>query len=115
MERFYSKEENRMIRELSDYQEKVTAFYRLWTMKESYIKARGDGLFNTSLSSLSFVEYQNEHYSIQHSFKGSYFKTFSIQPNYVLSLCTKDSIKSCVIDYPNVESFLRLKNISSIL
>ena len=42
-ERFFSEEEKAMLRAIPE-NARNDAFYRLWTMKESYIKATGDGL-----------------------------------------------------------------------
>ena len=48
-ERFFSPGERRLIRELDENQ-KLTAFFRLWTCKEAFLKAHGAGL-SRSLSS----------------------------------------------------------------
>lgn len=42
--RFFSSEENLMLSSLSDESEKDELFFRLWTLKESYMKATGKGL-----------------------------------------------------------------------
>ncbi|HEX7176360.1 MAG TPA: 4'-phosphopantetheinyl transferase superfamily protein [Pyrinomonadaceae bacterium] len=43
-ERFFSRREAEALRALPEGRERVEAFYRCWTRKEAYIKAKGEGL-----------------------------------------------------------------------
>lgn len=42
--RFFAEGEKRYLESIEDPEEKNTAFYRLWTLKESYMKTTGDGV-----------------------------------------------------------------------
>jgi 4'-phosphopantetheinyl transferase len=47
-ERFFSRAEVSWIREAGDHSRRVSRFLRLWTRKESYLKATGQGLAGLS-------------------------------------------------------------------
>jgi 4'-phosphopantetheinyl transferase len=70
--------------------ERLAFFYLLWTLKESYVKAVGKGL---SISLKQFTIHVMEssiHMSSldpQHD-RRHHFTTYSIDPNYALSLCS---------------------------
>lgn len=52
-ERFFSKKEVRDIFSCSSEQDRIDKFYQIWTLKESYVKALGKGLY-IPLSSFEF-------------------------------------------------------------
>jgi 4'-phosphopantetheinyl transferase len=53
-ERYFSTEETALLRATESYQQQVQLFFRLWTAKESLIKATGEGL-QRALDSFSFA------------------------------------------------------------
>lgn len=85
-ERFFSTDEYKELM-LKTGSEKLTYFYELWTLKESYIKAIGKGLaiplnsftIKTSASKIT-VESADEYI-------GYYFKQYMLDNRYKLSVC----------------------------
>ena len=56
--RFFSNDEYRFLMEISE-EKRLTYFYKIWTLKESYIKAEGMGM-SLALDSFSILPYENE-------------------------------------------------------
>ncbi len=90
MERIFTIEEQEYILMQED---KIKAFYEIWTLKESYIKALGLGLYK-DLKSFSVTPLIKS--------LGEYnFKNFYIE-NYVISICSLDKINENIIEV-NIE------------
>ncbi len=89
-ERFFTPEENSFIDSRAD---KSAAFYRVWTLKESFMKATGLG-FSLSLSDFS-VNIDGENISVLQNIDGnSYsFREINCFDGYACSLCIKE--KNC--------------------
>ncbi len=86
-ERFYTREEyNLLIRTPKDDQ--LSMFYKLWTLKESYIKAVGKGL-GIPLNSFSFKLCNNdiELYVNDIRCKEYCFTSLSLDPLHSMSIC----------------------------
>lgn len=87
-ERFFSKDEYRELLE-KDEEMRLTYFYMLWTLKESYIKADGKGLA-IPLDSFT-VSIRNDRVFIQTS-DGSpnyFFKQHKLEDTHMLSVCAR--------------------------
>ncbi|WP_270564189.1 4'-phosphopantetheinyl transferase family protein [Clostridium beijerinckii] len=68
--------------------EREAYFYELWTLKESYIKARGMGM---AMPLNSFAICINEHkINIKTKFKNYNFHQYNIDENYKLSVCSQN-------------------------
>ncbi len=86
--RFFSPQEADMIKSAASDDEKNGLFFRLWTLKESFVKATGRGMmpgfFEVSLELIpggaKTVESAGESY---------FFKSFSPEHGYQVSLCGK--------------------------
>ncbi len=79
-DRFFSPSERRLLNSIEDKNEKIKMFYRLWTLKESYIKAVGTGL-KTPLGSFSVTTREN--------LNGYHFKEYYISDGYAYAVCGK--------------------------
>ena len=77
--------------------EQINCFFDLWTLKESYIKTIGKGLY-TPLNSFSIKKESRTSISYKHISKNFYFKQYNIDPNYKLSACaTRDEFPQEII------------------
>ncbi len=91
-ERFFSDEEHSDLIKKKE-SEKLSYFYTLWTLKESYIKALGMGL-SIPLKSFAVKAYNNYIDLIRSSEpnKGNiFFKQYKIHPNYKLAVCANNN------------------------
>ncbi len=79
--RFFSEEEQALIKKQPD----SSSFTRIWTRKESYVKATGAGI-KTSFPSFSTVEELVKQTETDDNF---YLKSYDVIPEYWLSVCTK--------------------------
>lgn len=77
--------------------EQINYFYDLWTLKESYIKTIGKGLY-TPLNSFSIKKESRALILYKNIPKNFYFKQYNIDPNYKLSACaTRDEFPQEII------------------
>ncbi|WP_081751260.1 4'-phosphopantetheinyl transferase family protein [Paenibacillus sp. FSL R7-277] len=73
---------------LKDEKEKIQYFYDLWTLKESYIKAYGQGL-TIPLNLVSFSVNGNDIlFENRHSPERYYFRQYQVHPQYKLAVCS---------------------------
>ncbi|EEK50834.1 4'-phosphopantetheinyl transferase superfamily protein [Bacillus cereus ATCC 10876] len=77
--------------------EQINYFYDLWTLKESYIKTIGKGLYNP-LNSFSIKKESRALILYKNIPKNFYFKQYNIDLNYKLSACaTRDEFPQEII------------------
>jgi len=98
-EQFFAKEEYNDLLEKPASQ-RISYFYELWTLKESYIKANGKGLY-LDLNSFSFKIHNNTIYFKNKSEKENfYFFQYNIDTDYKMAICAKqDSFTNQVIEF----------------
>lgn len=87
---FFSKEEYHTLINL-DISQRLSYFYQLWTLKESYIKALGKGV-SIPLDSFSFkIINSNIIFKTETEFRKCYFKQYNIDINYKMAVCAYES------------------------
>lgn len=119
-DRFFNQKEAELIKNQQTNEQKLDLFFRIWTLKESFIKATGKGLSEKLQSfyfdfisddfenavlvlekSLSFSKNQknNEHFS----YEQFSFKQIPLDDNYKLSVCCSSKIDK--IDIVSTKDF----------
>lgn len=100
--RYYTKEEYDWILSF-DEKDRIEAFYKIWTLKESYIKFEGKGL-SISLSSFGFI-IENEDICLKKEnklFSEIKFKNYDVENAYKMSVCYKEKDKCSKITIKHV-------------
>jgi 4'-phosphopantetheinyl transferase len=87
-EHYFTADENIDLNKLTD-REKLIYFFKLWVLKESYIKAEGKGLM-IPLKSFGFKICKNNRIIFKKSEKKEkyYFKLYNYLSEYELAICT---------------------------
>lgn len=86
-ERFFAKEEYEWLIK-QDVSYRINCFYKLWTLKESYVKLKGRGL-GIPFDSFSFnVDYKNNIYELNKPKEEIYLSSYNLDDSYELSLCS---------------------------
>jgi 4'-phosphopantetheinyl transferase len=89
-ERFFTHQEYLMLMSTPE-NEKLEMFYKLWTLKESYVKYRGTGL-SLPLNSFSFEIIKGRIYFQSGIGDTPCFKNFNEIEDYQVSVCSKNRI-----------------------
>ncbi|PFJ04300.1 4'-phosphopantetheinyl transferase [Bacillus cereus] len=93
---FFSEEEFYDLSNLNS-DEQINYFYDLWTLKESYIKTIGKGLY-IPLNSFSIKKESRTLISYKNIPRNFYFRQYNIDPNYKISVCaTRDELPQEII------------------
>ncbi|MCR1974329.1 4'-phosphopantetheinyl transferase superfamily protein [Clostridium sporogenes] len=72
-----------------DINVQLNKFYEIWVLKESYIKCCGQGLSIPLKSfSINIEEYENIKVTINNKYKEHKFKSFDIDLNYKMAVCS---------------------------
>lgn len=97
--RFYTNEEYKLILSNNDIEKQKKIFYKMWTLKESYLKLTGKGII-AGLDSVDFSEVDYNYIFLENKTKNNkifsfvqngevyYFHNFDIE-DYMISICTK--------------------------
>lgn len=88
-ERFFTPSEITDMNTVGSQEEQIKYFYQLWTLKESYMKAIGDGL-TMSLSSFSFAKNEEGFYLSKSKYGAEWvFHSQKWNEDAYLSICSK--------------------------
>lgn len=92
--RFFTKEEYRNLMK-SDEQERLSYFYDLWTIKESFVKQMGTGL-SVPLDVISVNIDVNRQISLlwENENVPCFFKQFDVGPDYKMTVCSATGVFS---------------------
>lgn len=82
---FFSEEEFYDLSNMN-FDEQINYFFDLWTLKESYIKTIGKGLY-IPLNSFSVKKESRTLISYKNIPKNFYFRQYNVEPNYKISAC----------------------------
>ncbi|GIN69094.1 MULTISPECIES: 4'-phosphopantetheinyl transferase family protein [Bacillus] len=87
-ERFFSPEEHRDLMAKSE-SERLSYFYHLWTMKESFVKQAGKGL-SLPLDSFTVKLAEDGRVSLKTppNYPPCYIKTYELDPDYKMAVCS---------------------------
>lgn len=80
-------------------QNRIDYFYDLWTLKESYIKARGMGL-SIPLNSFSFKKINEKIlFQSKEDMNKYFFRQYDVDCNYKLSVCSyNNNLPECIVN-----------------
>lgn len=108
-EAFFSKEEYQNMSYMSPKNQQIY-FFDLWTLKESFLKALGQGL-NIPLNNFTIKKYSDCNISIEQNIvaQNFHFRQYFIEEGYKLSTCAKKE------NFPQKISFKDVSEIQKIL
>lgn len=92
-DRFFTEEELRWVYAVEDQSQREERMFRIWTIKESFMKVTGRGM-NLSLRDFSvLMEQDNRRIKIQQSVEAKYFhvKEYDELQGYRVAVCCKES------------------------
>lgn len=85
--KFFTKQEYLQLNNIYPYRKRLKALYDIWTLKESFIKAVGKGLY-IPLHTFNLVHEDKLVSSIHFEESSYYFKQYDTIKNYKLSVCS---------------------------
>lgn len=92
--RYFSREENAFLDSFSGPEERKKMFYRIWTLKESFVKSTGKGIFS-GMSSFSVIPQETGIKITQNTETGAFsFHEFLDFDGYACSCCIRGLISS---------------------
>ena len=92
-DRFFAKEELEWMRSEPDEEEITRRMFRIWTMKESFLKATGKGISLPLRDFAVVVDEENNKIRVQHTFNAKYYhmKEYSEIAGYRVAVCCEES------------------------
>ena len=92
-DRFFAKEELDWMRSKPDEDEITRRMFRIWTMKESFLKATGKGISLPLGDFAVVVDEENDKIRVQHAFNAKYYhmREYSEIAGYRVAVCCEES------------------------
>lgn len=92
-DRFFAKEELEWMYAVEDEEEVTQRMFRIWTMKESFLKATGKGISLPLYDFAVVVDEENGRIRVKHSFNAKYYhmKEYCEIPGYRVAVCCEES------------------------
>ena len=92
-DRFFAKEELVWMYAVKDEEEVTQRMFRIWTMKESFLKATGKGISLPLGDFAVIVDEENRKIRVKHTFNAKYYhmKEYSEIPGYRVAVCCEES------------------------
>jgi 4'-phosphopantetheinyl transferase len=108
IERFFSAEEKNYILNNEKEINTVAKFYRLWTLKESYVKADGRG-FALPLKSFSIIpDVKKISVVTDNALRKCEFRSFQLEDEYAGAICSVDGNINDVVKIVDVNNIINL-------
>nr|WP_269669513.1 4'-phosphopantetheinyl transferase superfamily protein [Paenibacillus sp. GSMTC-2017] len=101
---YFAKEEYRELLAKSEG-ERTAFFYELWTLKESYIKAKGEGL-SIPLHSFSVAIQSDRTITLKPEGENVYFKQYQLAPHYKMAACSFKNKFPLTVSHWSIEELL---------
>lgn|SRR5699024_2319482 len=70
--------------------ERLAYYYRLWCLKESYLKATGKGLYHSMDAFCITPSIRSGQYEVENGKQTFYVKEYALDPAYKLAVCAKN-------------------------
>ena len=92
-DRFFAKEELDWMYAVQDEEEVTQRMFRIWTMKESFLKATGKGISLPLGDFAVVVDEEKQKIRVKHTFNAKYYhmKEYSEIPGYRVAVCCEES------------------------
>lgn len=105
--RFFDIREVKQIEELKQKQQ-IQHFFKLWTLKESYIKWKGTGM-ETSLKSFYFVFNNMGRIVFSNNYEDNcYFRIIQLDSDYSAAICMSNNYNEIDMRMYNLDTFLKM-------
>ena len=93
-DRFFAKEEQDWLYAAADEQEQTKRMFRIWTMKESFMKVTGRGMSLPLMDFAIHVDEENERIRVWHKVDARYYhmKEYDEIDCYCVSVCCQESL-----------------------
>lgn len=97
--------ENELV-ELEKSINKYEYFYKIWTLKEAYVKLMGTGI-DSSITGIELIEAKNGRFSLsKENTQKTYFSHF-VTKDYIISVASFNSINCKIINFDSMKEFLK--------